>query len=86
MAYTTYIYDQTHDLYTIGGRLSRTCEASELSAAELARRLVIKIAAIKALKCDLSELVAHRVQKFFSDCSTQVILDHSRHRLSTARR
>lgn len=61
MSDTTNIYDETPDLDTIGGRLSRAREASGMSVKQLAWRLGVKISTINAWESDRSQPGAHRL-------------------------
>lgn len=61
MPNTTNIYEQTPDLDTTGGRLSRAREASGLSVRQLAWRLGVKISTINAWESDRSEPGSHRL-------------------------
>ncbi|CAN7401460.1 helix-turn-helix domain-containing protein [Aminobacter sp. LjRoot7] len=72
MSDTTNIYEQTPDLDTIGGRLSRAREASGLSASELAWRLGVKTATINAWERDRSEPGAHRIAKLAGLLATSI--------------
>jgi transcriptional regulator with XRE-family HTH domain len=58
---TTNIYEETPDLDTIGGRLSRAREASGLSVKHLALRLGVKMATIQAWESDRSQPGSHRL-------------------------
>lgn len=60
---TTNIFEEVPDEDTTGGRLSRAREASGLSPRELAWRLGVKIATIRAWECDRSQPSAHRIAK-----------------------
>ena len=55
------IYDETPDMDTIGGRLSRAREAMAMTPAQLARRLGVKSATLQAWECDRSEPRANRL-------------------------
>ncbi|AMS42338.1 MULTISPECIES: helix-turn-helix domain-containing protein [Aminobacter] len=72
MSDTTNIYEQTPDLDTIGGRLSRAREASGLSASELAWRLGVKTATINAWERDRSQPGAHRIAKLAGLLGTSI--------------
>ncbi|MEI5680298.1 MULTISPECIES: helix-turn-helix domain-containing protein [unclassified Mesorhizobium] len=61
MSDTTNIYEQTPDLDTIGGRLSRAREASGMSVKQLAWRLGVKMSTITAWESDRSQPGAHRL-------------------------
>jgi transcriptional regulator with XRE-family HTH domain len=58
---TTNIYEETPDLDTIGGRLSRAREASGLSIKHLALRLGVKMATVQAWESDRSQPGSHRL-------------------------
>jgi transcriptional regulator with XRE-family HTH domain len=58
---TTNIYEETPDLDTIGGRLSRAREASGMSVKQLAWRLGVKMSTINAWESDRSQPGAHRL-------------------------
>ena len=61
MPNTMNIYEETPDLDTTGGRLSRAREASGLSVRQLAWRLGVKINTINAWESDRSEPGSHRL-------------------------
>ncbi len=61
MSDTTNIYEETPDLDTIGGRLSRAREASGLSIKHLALRLGVKMATVQAWESDRSQPGSHRL-------------------------
>ena len=63
MSDTTNIYEETPDLDTIGGRLSRAREASGLNIKQLALRLGVKTATIQAWESDRSQPGSHRLTK-----------------------
>lgn len=63
MSDTTNIYEESPDLDTIGGRLSRAREASGLSVKQLALRLGVKTATIQAWESDRSQPGSHRLTK-----------------------
>ena len=58
---TTNIFEETPDMDTVGGRLSRARDAGNLSARDLAWRLGVKIATVKAWETDRSQPGAHRL-------------------------
>jgi transcriptional regulator with XRE-family HTH domain len=58
---TTNIYEETPDLDTIGGRISRAREASGLTVKEVAWRLGVKLSTIHAWESDRSQPGAHRM-------------------------
>jgi len=58
---TTNIFEETPDDDTTGGRLSRAREASGLSVKDLAWRLGVKIATVKAWESDRSQPSSHRL-------------------------
>jgi transcriptional regulator with XRE-family HTH domain len=60
---TTTIFEQEQDLDTFGGRLSRARSAYGLSTEELASRLGVKAATIKAWECDRSQPSAQRMNR-----------------------
>ena len=60
MSDTTNIYEESPDLDTIGGRLSRAREASGLSIKQLAMRLGVKTATVQAWESDRSHPCSHR--------------------------
>lgn len=61
MSDTTNIFEETPDMDTTGGRLSRARDASGLSARDLAWRLGVKIATIKGWEADRSQPGSHRL-------------------------
>lgn len=61
MSDTTNIYEESPDLDTIGGRLSRAREASGLSIKQLAMRLGVKTATVQAWESDRSQPGSHRL-------------------------
>lgn len=61
MSDTTNIFEETPDEDTIGGRLSRARDASGLTFRQLAWRLGVKIATIKAWESDRSQPSAQRM-------------------------
>ena len=61
MSDATNIYDEKPDLDTIGGRLSRARDASGLTVKELAWRLGVKMATVKAWESDRSQPGSHRL-------------------------
>ncbi|PSJ65853.1 helix-turn-helix domain-containing protein [Kumtagia ephedrae] len=58
---STSIFDETPDFDTIGGRLSRARETTGLSVKELAWRLGVKMATVKAWESDRSQPDARRL-------------------------
>jgi transcriptional regulator with XRE-family HTH domain len=58
---TTNIFEETPDDDTTGGRLSRAREASGLTVKDLAWRLGVKIATVKAWESDRSQPSSHRL-------------------------
>jgi transcriptional regulator with XRE-family HTH domain len=58
---TTNIYEESPDLDTIGGRLSRAREASGLSIKQLAMRLGVRTATVQAWESDRSQPGSHRL-------------------------
>lgn len=57
---TTNIFEQSPDLDTFGGRLSRARDASGLSVKELAWQLGVEMATINAWESDRSQPSSHR--------------------------
>jgi transcriptional regulator with XRE-family HTH domain len=58
---TTNIFEQSPDLDTFGGRLSRARDASGLSLKDLAWRLSVKMATLQAWENDRSQPSSHRL-------------------------
>jgi transcriptional regulator with XRE-family HTH domain len=58
---TANILDETPDMDTMGGRLSRAREATDLSAKDLAWRLGVRISTVNAWESDRSQPNAHRL-------------------------
>ena len=63
MSDTTNIYEETPDLDTIGGRLSRARESAGLSVKEIAWRLGVKIATVNAWESDRTLPGAQRLNR-----------------------
>ena len=61
MSDTTNIYEESPDLDTIGGRLSRARGSSGLSIKQLAMRLGVKTATVQAWESDRSQPGSHRL-------------------------
>lgn len=61
MSDTPFIFEQTPDTDTFGGRLSRAREAAGLSVTDLASRLSVKIATVNAWESDRSGPTARRL-------------------------
>lgn len=61
MSDTANIFEQSPDLDTFGGRLSRARDASGLSVKDLAWRLSVKMATVKAWESDRSQPSSHRL-------------------------
>ena len=61
MPNTTNIYQQSPDMDTTGGRLSRAREAVGLTVKQLAWRLGVKVSTIHAWESDRSQPGAHRM-------------------------
>ena len=61
MPNTTNIYQQSPDMDTTGGRLSRAREAAGLTVKQLAWRLGVKVSTIHAWESDRSQPGAHRL-------------------------
>jgi len=55
------IYEQTPDMDTMGGRLSRARDAAGLSAKDLAWQLGVKVATVNAWERDRSQPATHRL-------------------------
>ncbi len=55
------IYEETPDMDTMGGRLSRARESSGLTVKELAWRLGVKMATVNAWERDRSQPATHRL-------------------------
>jgi transcriptional regulator with XRE-family HTH domain len=55
------IYEQTPDMDTMGGRLSRARDAAGLTAKDLAWRLGVKVATVNAWERDRSQPATHRL-------------------------
>jgi transcriptional regulator with XRE-family HTH domain len=55
------IYEETPDMDTMGGRLSRAREASGLTARQLAWRLGVRVATVNAWERDRSQPATHRL-------------------------
>jgi transcriptional regulator with XRE-family HTH domain len=58
---TTNIFEESPDMDTVGGRISRAREASGLTVKELAWRLGVKIATVNAWESDRSHPSSHRL-------------------------
>ena len=58
---TMNIYEQTPDMDTMGGRLSRAREAAALTTKDLAWRLGVKVATVNAWERDRSQPATHRL-------------------------
>lgn len=63
MSDTTNIYEETPDMDTIGGRISRARDTSGLSVEEVAWRLGVKIATVNAWESDRTLPGSHRMNK-----------------------
>lgn len=61
MTNTTNIYEETPDMDTTGGRISRAREASGLSVKEVAWQLGVKMATVNAWESDRSQPGSHRL-------------------------
>ena len=55
------IYEQTPDMDTMGGRLTRARDATGLTARDLAWRLGVKVATVNAWERDRSQPATHRL-------------------------
>jgi len=55
------IYEQTPDMDTMGGRLSRARDVAGLTAKDLAWRLGVKVATVNAWERDRSQPATHRL-------------------------
>jgi transcriptional regulator with XRE-family HTH domain len=55
------IYEQTPDMDTMGGRLSRAFDAAGLTARDIAWRLGVKVATVNAWERDRSQPATHRL-------------------------
>jgi transcriptional regulator with XRE-family HTH domain len=55
------IYEQTPDMDTMGGRLSRALDAAGLTARDIAWRLGVKVATVNAWERDRSQPATHRL-------------------------
>jgi transcriptional regulator with XRE-family HTH domain len=60
---TTNIFEESPDIDTFGGRLSRAIDASELTTKDLARRLGVRKATVHAWETDRSQPGSHRLTK-----------------------
>jgi HTH-type transcriptional regulator, cell division transcriptional repressor len=60
---TTNIYEETPDMDTIGGRISRARDTAGLSVEEVAWRLGVKIATVNAWESDRTLPGSHRLNK-----------------------
>ncbi|MEO3999026.1 helix-turn-helix transcriptional regulator [Mesorhizobium sp. CAU 1732] len=61
MPNTTTIYSEIPDTDTLGGRLSRARDATDLSVAQLARRIGVQASTIQAWESDRSQPRANRL-------------------------
>jgi transcriptional regulator with XRE-family HTH domain len=55
------IYEQTPDMDTMGGRLSRALDAAGLTARDIAWRLGVRVATVNAWERDRSQPATHRL-------------------------
>lgn len=66
------IYEETPDMDTIGGRISRARDAAGLSVKEVAWQLGVKLATINAWESDRSLPGAHRLNRLAGMLSVSI--------------